>query len=1348
MFKTKSTTAAVCLATTLLAGSAAGDDTDIYFVPSTNFAPTDVRNWPAVMISYDIRPSSGANTCQVDVTFDFEGTDNSSTIWDDRIEFISSDATCQSLTPQFLNDLTVSGLNPDRSADWTMPNHKIYRYELYAIVLQKAIADVLDEVQGEDDPDGRYIQIGLMMPHDNTKNDPGCSAANEPCSQGGFISLGLGPSQDDIDTLARAASPTPLPGEDSCADTDLTATQSGICATAASQAFFAHLNEYTRQSKAIATTQRIGDATPSLNADHTYNSSETYFELYRYLRGGQVFRGKMGRRDFATTETSNMYLLNNAGASTNIKSVVYDPDHIAKFGEDGKLGWDWSILATSGTSVAKPPAVPTDAAANAWAANYTDAAVAEDYLSPAGQLQCSGVNVINFVLQNASYVDPDRNDSAFNDGVAGDPECTDSSDCGIGYTVQHTGRTSVVEQMYRELFGFDLLPDDATSPGTQGITSYIVSNNQPSTTLNNLALAGSGNTAGAYHASSPEQLAKDLGDILTRILSESATFLAPAVPASSVNRTQTLNEVFLALFQVQDDTFWPGNVKKLRIGEATNGDLIVAGVPDGFRADGVTPDFQPAFDLTGRIAPGTLTYGTIAGSLSSTFEPTESTLTTDGREVPRGGAGQRQPAPVSRVIYTEGDGGAGDLVLLAGKVGQPGYPDSDLYDWMIGDRTGWVVGDMLHSRPVAINYGARGSGAGAYTTTNPDIRIVVGSNDGFLRMIRNTFPGDHSETDLAFNNTAAVQSMEEVWAFVPKELFGNIARLRNDNTLATPDPAPPPSHPNGFDGPITLIRSDTNGDDKITAGDGSGDFVWAIGGLRRGGKHIYAFDLTDPDANPPRLMWKIGHDGSASVSELDFTGASNPSDAFAELGQTWSEPVVGIMELKATSLPNGHCATDTCVEPVLVFGGGWNGYPENAAGNNCSLMGDGTFDDTNSNGTRESGEDFFTHDDDAPNRGCLTNSLDDPQGNAVYIVHAESGQLIWKLVDKPVSDSATTTLGGGWNGQGRDTAGRALKHPDLDDSVPATVSAVDMDGNGLLDRIYFGDTGGVLWRVNLADSRDSDANCEADPDAAGCPGVDGSYDDTDPEHWRAFQLLSIGRNCSVGGCVDRRFLSQADVVSSFDDIDQDGTNSPFDGVIIGTGDRENPLSLSSDDVFYFYKDAFVDNRARPILRTDPASTTALPAGDDNLDTVTFSESEGLITRSASFSGNLENGWRVPMPHTGEKVVGRPLTIGGVTFFTTFEPKGTNINPCIPSAGTGRLWALNVADASAALDLSDPGDGSLDPYATLDTPGIPPPVIALGTGRATQDIYATGRKNPIVNTGFSIRAPTYWRREEN
>ncbi len=149
-----------------------------------------------------------------------------------------------------------------------------------------------------------------------------------------------------------------------------------------------------------------------------------------------------------------------------------------------------------------------------------------------------------------------------------------------------------------------------------------------------------------------------------------------------------------------------------------------------------------------------------------------------------------------------------------------------------------IHGDVLHSRPVAINYGSR-------------VVVYYGSNDGMLRAINGNKTGSGAGSEL--------------WAFVAPEHFASLNRLReNDPQIRFPSTpavlagAIPRNY--YFDGPIGAYQNTATNE------------VLLFPGMRRGGRAIYAFNATDPDR--PRLLWRINH------TMADY----------ASLGQTWSMP--------------------------------------------------------------------------------------------------------------------------------------------------------------------------------------------------------------------------------------------------------------------------------------------------------------------------------------------------------------------------------------------------------------------------------------------------------------------------
>src|SRR5262249_31645583 len=105
-----------------------------------------------------------------------------------------------------------------------------------------------------------------------------------------------------------------------------------------------------------------------------------------------------------------------------------------------------------------------------------------------------------------------------------------------------------------------------------------------------------------------------------------------------------------------------------------------------------------------------------------------------------------------------------------------------------------VHGDVVHSRPVAINYG---------TVSSPNVVVFYGANDGALRAINGNQTG----------NIGTVTPGGELWSFVPPEfypaiqrLYGNTTQISFPNVTATG--AQPKSY--GIDGPMTAYANGTS----------------------------------------------------------------------------------------------------------------------------------------------------------------------------------------------------------------------------------------------------------------------------------------------------------------------------------------------------------------------------------------------------------------------------------------------------------------------------------------------------------------------------------------------------------
>lgn len=188
-----------------------------------------------------------------------------------------------------------------------------------------------------------------------------------------------------------------------------------------------------------------------------------------------------------------------------------------------------------------------------------------------------------------------------------------------------------------------------------------------------------------------------------------------------------------------------------------------------------------------------------------------------------------------------------------------------------------VHGDVLHARPVVVNYGGSTGIVGFY-----------GSNDGFLRAVS----GGLADTDGA-----------ELWSFVPEEFldYNKLSRrYKNDQLVLYPNTGcsttSPATRDYFWDGPVTAYQTT----DLAT--------TYIFAGMRRGGRSIYALDVSSP--TEPKLLWRISNTKINNTASTDYS----------ELGQTWSEPKV--VKLKGTNAGTA----ETLV--ALAFGAGYDSTVE------------------------------------------------------------------------------------------------------------------------------------------------------------------------------------------------------------------------------------------------------------------------------------------------------------------------------------------------------------------------------------------------------------------------------------
>ena len=251
------------------------------------------------------------------------------------------------------------------------------------------------------------------------------------------------------------------------------------------------------------------------------------------------------------------------------------------------------------------------------------------------------------------------------------------------------------------------------------------------------------------------------------------------------------------------------------------------------------------------------------------------------------------------------------------------------------------------------------------------------------------------------------------------------------------------------------------------------------------------------------------------------------------------------------------------------------------------------------------------------------------KGNDVYIVNAKTGDLIWSA----------------------SSGGNSLQH-----SVPGDIRVLDLDRNGSIDRLYFGDTGGNIWRADLnVDDVDTDASLHDVKNDA-----------------RVSKFASLGG----GGSNARKFFYEPDV-SLFR---HNGTNTIV--VSIGSGYRSHPLNDTINDRFY----VLYDENVFGIPTTAPAALV-----------------EGDLIESNTLAGRdflpAHKGWYKKLVNgQGEKVLAAPITFNNKVIFTTFAKTATTATTGIGACTTltnnqTRAYVLDLMTASATVDLDR--DGAVD-----------------------------------------------------
>ena len=263
---------------------------------------------------------------------------------------------------------------------------------------------------------------------------------------------------------------------------------------------------------------------------------------------------------------------------------------------------------------------------------------------------------------------------------------------------------------------------------------------------------------------------------------------------------------------------------------------------------------------------------------------------------------------------------------------------------------------------------------------------------------------------------------------------------------------------------------------------------------------------------------------------------------------------------------------------------------------------------------------------------------DDATGAGIMMLDLETGDRIWRAGKDGFAD---------------------LSHDKMNRSIPGSVRVIDLNGDGLADRMYAADLGGQVWRFDI-----TNGNKPYELVAGGVIarlGAEGISSPTPAETRRLYTTPDVAMFADKR--LDRRFLA----------------------INIGSGYRAHPLDNGADDRFYSIRDPYLFTRM----------TQA------EYDNYTIIEDKDLIEVSGAFGTVMpddSNGWKFTLP-PNEKVLSDSRTFDNAVYFVTMEPTVNSTDPCQAGLSVNRLYRVDVVNGDPIIDL---GYGvTLDPEAADD-----------------------------------------------
>jgi type IV pilus assembly protein PilY1 len=380
------------------------------------------------------------------------------------------------------------------------------------------------------------------------------------------------------------------------------------------------------------------------------------------------------------------------------------------------------------------------------------------------------------------------------------------------------------------------------------------------------------------------------------------------------------------------------------------------------------------------------------------------------------------------------------------------------------------------------------------------------------------------------------------------------------------------------------------------------------------GPHIYGLDgpmttlladingngVIDPATDKAILYFGMRRGGN-SYFAVDVSDPNDPrllwqidggTPGFELLGESWSRMTVA------------RVLDGSTARPVLIFGGGYDSAKQDVLDVPKDVNGDDV-------------------------------------GMGIYIVDAATGGLLNSIGADDLSTAPQDFV---------------VDVPAMKYSIPSDVRAEDSDGNGYVDRLYVGDLGAQVWRVDITEGGDITSGATMNP----------------------YLFADFGGSTAAD---NRRFYYPPSVALTT----RNGLT--VTSVALGSGYRAHPLNTTIEDKFFAAVDS---NVAKGAPTTTPSALTISDLYDASSNIIQTATGTTLNTEISAL--NAKEGWFMTLA-SDQKILARARTFKNALLFTSFETGTADV--CDFTGGSNRFYAVNLFDATGILEMDTNNDGAPD-----------------------------------------------------